>query len=139
MEKGEVEVQDITSSSRETDHGLPPPPGDARHPEPKAQATVADETLHQDDNGRPSATSINTREGTDGHQAGGESDAGGTAGRFPALSAAQKARAARECKRLLDVGRMEFVEEQLGLRAEVVHFVERDVTPENALLLGFRL
>lgn len=57
---------------------------------------------------------------------------------FPALSAAEKAAAARECKRLLDRGRMWFVEKRLGLRCEIVHFVERTVTPENALLLGFR-
>lgn len=55
-----------------------------------------------------------------------------------ALTPAEKARAARECKRLLDRGRRAFVEERLGLESEVVHFVGREVTPENALLLGFR-
>ena len=59
-------------------------------------------------------------------------------GAFPSLTAAEKASAARECKRLLDGGRMAFLQERLGLRSEVVHFVEREVTPENALLLGFR-
>lgn len=59
-------------------------------------------------------------------------------GAFPALTVAEKASAARQCKRLLDGGRMSFLQERLGLRSEVVHFVEREVTPENALLLGFR-
>lgn len=60
------------------------------------------------------------------------------AGAFPALGAAEKARAARECKRLLDRGRVAFVEERLGLRAEIVHFVGKEISPENALLVGFR-
>ena len=59
-------------------------------------------------------------------------------GALPALTVAEKASAARECKRLLDGGRMCFLQERLGLQSEVVHFVEREVTPENALLLGFR-
>lgn len=54
------------------------------------------------------------------------------------LTPAEKSRAARECKRLIDRGRRAFIEERLGLKSEVVHFVGREVTPENALLLGFR-
>ncbi|CAN0322389.1 unnamed protein product, partial [Hapterophycus canaliculatus] len=54
------------------------------------------------------------------------------------LTPAEKAKAARECKRLLDRGRMAFIEARLGLRSEIVHFVGREITPENALLLGFR-
>lgn len=59
-------------------------------------------------------------------------------GALPALSAAAKATAARDCKRLLDRGRVWFVQGKLGLTCEIVHFVEREVTPENALLLAFR-
>ncbi|CBJ31916.1 conserved unknown protein [Ectocarpus siliculosus] len=54
------------------------------------------------------------------------------------LTPSEKAVAARGCKRLLDRGRRAFIEERLGLRSEIVHFVGSDVTPENALLLGFR-
>ncbi|CAN0143904.1 unnamed protein product [Ectocarpus sp. 8 AP-2014] len=54
------------------------------------------------------------------------------------LTPSEKAAAARGCKRLLDRGRRAFIEERLGLRSEIVHFVGSDVTPENALLLGFR-
>ncbi|CAN0386425.1 unnamed protein product, partial [Ectocarpus sp. 13 AM-2016] len=54
------------------------------------------------------------------------------------LTPSEKAAAARGCKRLLDRGRTAFIEERLGLRSEIVHFVGSDVTPENALLLGFR-
>lgn len=57
---------------------------------------------------------------------------------FLALTAAEKARAARQCKRLLDRGRAVFVEERLRLETAMVHFVAREITPENALLLGFR-
>ncbi|CAM9849682.1 unnamed protein product, partial [Scytosiphon promiscuus] len=56
----------------------------------------------------------------------------------PSLTPAEKAKAARECKRLLDRGRMAFIQARLGLRSEIVHFVGRDITPENALLLGFQ-
>lgn len=59
-------------------------------------------------------------------------------GPFPALSHEAKAKAARECKRLLDRGRVWFVQEKLRLSCELVHFVERKVTPENALLLAYR-
>lgn len=59
-------------------------------------------------------------------------------GPFPALSHAAKAKAARECKRLLDRGRVWFVQEKLRLTCDLVHFVERKVTPENALLLAYR-
>lgn len=59
-------------------------------------------------------------------------------GVLPAMSGAARAVAARECKRLLDRGRVWFVQEKLGLTCELVHFVEREVTPENALLLAFR-
>lgn len=54
------------------------------------------------------------------------------------LTPVEKAKAARECKRLLDAGRRTFIEEQLGLTSEIVHFVGRDISPENAVLLGFR-
>ncbi|CAM9211700.1 unnamed protein product [Ectocarpus sp. 12 AP-2014] len=54
------------------------------------------------------------------------------------LTPSEKAAAARGCKRLLDRGRRAFIEERLGLCSEIVHFVGSDVTPENALLLGFR-
>lgn len=54
------------------------------------------------------------------------------------LTPVEKAKAARECKRLLDAGRRAFIEERLGLTSEIVHFVGKDITPENALLLGFR-
>lgn len=55
------------------------------------------------------------------------------------LNAAEKATAARMCKRLIDKGRQAFLERELGLEVELVHFVDREVTPENALLLGFQL
>ncbi|CAM9650899.1 unnamed protein product [Ectocarpus sp. 4 AP-2014] len=54
------------------------------------------------------------------------------------LTPSEKVAAARGCKRLLDRGRRAFIEERLGLHSEIVHFVGSDVTPENALLLGFR-
>lgn len=57
---------------------------------------------------------------------------------FVPLTPSEKAAAARGCKRLLDRGRRAFIEKRLGLRSEIVHFVGSDVTPENALLLGFR-
>eukprot|EP00903_Cladosiphon_okamuranus_P022259 g20469.t1 len=56
---------------------------------------------------------------------------------LPGLTPVEKVTAARECKRLIDRGRRAFIEERLGLASEVVHFVGREVTPENALLLGF--
>lgn len=60
-------------------------------------------------------------------------------GAMGGLSAAEKAAAARMCKRLIDRGRQVFLEQELGLQVELVHFVDREVTPENALLLGFQL
>lgn len=87
-----------------------------------------DRSTHDDRNGRD--------HDSDGGGRGAHLSAGGVL--FPALSAVEKARAARECKRLLDHGRKAFLEDRLGLRSEVVHFVEKEVTPENALLLAFR-
>lgn len=75
------------------------------------------------------------QDGVEAHHSRGGEDGPGL---FPALSATEKARAARECKRLLDHGRKAFLEDRLGLRSEVVHFVEKEITPENALLLAFR-
>lgn len=75
------------------------------------------------------------QDGAEVHHSRGGGDGPGV---FPALSATEKARAARECKRLLDHGRKAFLEDRLGLRSEVVHFVEKEITPENALLLAFR-
>ena len=54
------------------------------------------------------------------------------------LGPTEKSVAARECKRLLDRGRQAFLEWEVGLRSEMLHFVGKEVTPENALLLGFR-
>lgn len=51
---------------------------------------------------------------------------------------AAKVHAARECKRLLDTGRRAFLEDMLGLDSELVHFVGKDVTPENVLLLAYQ-
>lgn len=60
-------------------------------------------------------------------------------GAMGGLNAAEKAAAARMCKRLIDRGRQAFLERELGLQVELVHFVDVEVTPENALLLGFQL
>lgn len=96
--------------------------------EPEGPRAEVDRTHHKDgqDHDQDGAEAHHSRGGEDGP------------GVFPALSATEKARAARECKRLLDHGRKAFLEDRLGLRSEVVHFVEKEITPENALLLAFR-
>ena len=53
------------------------------------------------------------------------------------LSAGEKEEIGRCCKRLLDVGRLRFVKDQLGLEGELVSYAPRSVTPENALLLAW--
>lgn len=40
-----------------------------------------------------------------------------------------------KCKRLLDMARVEYLREN-GLRAELLYYVERDVSLENVLLLA---
>ena len=66
-----------------------------------------------------------------------EGAAGGGGGGGGVLSAGEKEEIGRCCKRLLDVGRLRFVQDQLGLEAELVSYAPRSVTPENALLLAW--
>jgi len=50
-----------------------------------------------------------------------------------------KAALGRACKRLIDAARAAYVRDVLGLPgAEVRHFVEREVTPENAVVVAGR-
>ncbi|CAN0403335.1 unnamed protein product, partial [Phaeothamnion confervicola] len=45
----------------------------------------------------------------------------------------------RRCKRLIDAGRVEFLQEELGLStARIVQYCDARVTPENALILASR-
>jgi tRNA:m4X modification enzyme len=53
------------------------------------------------------------------------------------LSADERAQLGRQCKRLIDMGRVKFLQ-SMGLRAEVVHYCETDVSPENALVIAWR-
>lgn len=62
------------------------------------------------------------RDPREGHVAG-EWPAG-----FQALSLRAKGQAARDRKRLMDRGRMAFIEESLGLTSEVAHFVGKQVS-----------
>eukprot|EP00960_Hanusia_phi_P036629 752429-Hanusia_phi.AAC.3 len=42
----------------------------------------------------------------------------------------------RKCKRLIDVGRMLYVREHLGLECELSAYVAEDLTPENVMLIA---
>jgi tRNA:m4X modification enzyme len=53
------------------------------------------------------------------------------------LSTAERTQLGRQCKRLIDVGRVKYLE-SVGLNAEVVHYVETSVSPENALILAWK-
>lgn len=53
------------------------------------------------------------------------------------LSAAEKVALGRDCKRLIDAGRMHFLR-QRGFCAELVHYADPGTTPENALLVAWR-
>lgn len=53
------------------------------------------------------------------------------------LSAPEKVALGRDCKRLLDAGRLHFLR-QHGFRAELVHYADSGTTPENALLVAWR-
>ena len=58
-------------------------------------------------------------------------------GKMWGLSPAERTELGRQCKRLIDVGRVKYLE-SCGLKAEVVHYVETDVSPENALILAWK-
>lgn len=53
-----------------------------------------------------------------------------------ALSASEKERVGRCCKRLIDMGRVWFVRKVLGLQARLVCYAPESITPENVLLLA---
>ena len=53
------------------------------------------------------------------------------------LGAEEKEHVGRCCKRLIDVGRLVYVREQLGLEAELVSYAPQSLTPENVLLLAW--
>ena len=59
----------------------------------------------------------------------------GHAGRS-ALSATEKERVGRCCKRLVDMGRVWYVRKVLGLKARLVCYAPESITPENVLLLA---
>jgi len=50
---------------------------------------------------------------------------------------ADQAELGRQCKRLVDLGRMDFLR-GLGFRAELVHYCPEDVSLENALIVAWR-
>ena len=56
--------------------------------------------------------------------------------RCPGLSAAEKERVGRCCKRLVDIGRVWYLRQTLGLQARLVCYASESVTPENVLLLA---
>ena len=49
----------------------------------------------------------------------------------------RRRRVGRMCKRLIDLGRIEYLR-SLGLSAEIVHYCPPEVSPENALILAWR-
>ena len=59
-------------------------------------------------------------------------------GRLDALSTLERAVLGRRCKRLIDFGRVVYVQRVLGLQCELLHYCDAGTTPENALLLAWR-
>ena len=75
--------------------------------------------------------------GKDAHEGGGgvgHAEASGEEGNF--LTVEERERVGRECKRLLDMGRVIWLRKQ-GLSAELVHFCKPQVSPENCLLIAW--
>jgi tRNA:m4X modification enzyme len=54
------------------------------------------------------------------------------------LSAEQRAICGRRCKRLLDLGRLDWLRRMAGMEAELVEYCDPATSLENALLLGWR-
>mmetsp|Transcript_38140 Transcript_38140/g.69753 ORF Transcript_38140/g.69753 Transcript_38140/m.69753 type:complete len:106 (+) Transcript_38140:340-657(+) len=50
----------------------------------------------------------------------------------------RRAAVGRKCKRLLDAGRLAFLESIQGFEVCLVHYCSPEVSPENALLLAWR-
>ena len=64
----------------------------------------------------------------------------GRPGASGAISEAERARRAeigRRCKRIIDLGRIFFLRESLGMQCELVRYASSAVTPENVLLLAW--
>lgn len=53
------------------------------------------------------------------------------------LSESEMTDIGRRAKRLLDVGRMEILK-SLGFNARLVHYIDKETTPENCLLIATR-
>jgi tRNA:m4X modification enzyme len=56
---------------------------------------------------------------------------------FPWKDYMFRERLGRMCKRLIDVGRIHFIEQSLGMHCRLVTYVSRDVTPENVVLVAY--
>jgi tRNA:m4X modification enzyme len=57
----------------------------------------------------------------------------------PEMSAAERAarvRIGRLCKRLIDAGRVNFLQERMGLRVKLMQYCDEDISAENVLLIA---
>lgn len=57
---------------------------------------------------------------------------------WDALSPSQRIELGQKCKRLIDTGRLEWLAEHKGFAAELIEYVDEEVSPENRLLVATR-
>jgi tRNA:m4X modification enzyme len=48
----------------------------------------------------------------------------------------ERKRLGRACKRILDRGRLEYIEKMLGMNARLVYYVDESISLENVLLVA---
>ena len=81
---------------------------------------------------------VDSREGGSRHDNGNDNDNNSTSVSPLLPTKATQKELGRQIKRLIDLGRVKYLQQFLGFEAEIVYYCPPEVSPENALLLAWK-